>query len=162
MAKTGPFGWLERAAEPHPYVPEYEVRITTWSWYVHPLPWVIAKWKNLSWTTFSLKLTSYYICISSLPSQSDIYVLHEIKQPYTFARVQLHTKSRTCHTDISLASNAFNTYIYILGQGVNKKVLILNWPWSKHVPLDPSWTKMPFKKNWSWSSDPIVTSDPSI
>ena len=29
-----------------------------------------------------------------------------------------------------------------------EKVLISNWPWSKSVPLDPSWANMPYKK-WS-------------
>ena len=41
------------------------------------------------------------------------------------------------------------------------EIKISNWPWSKRVPFDPSWTNMPFilNKFWSGSSDPTVTSD---
>ena len=30
------------------------------------------------------------------------------------------------------------------------EVLISNWSWSKCVPLDPSWTNVPFRKSLKW------------
>ena len=50
----------------------------------------------------------------------------------------------------------------VLGEhrtGVNGKVLISNWPWSKCVPLNPSSTNMPFK-NEVCLQTPLFTSDP--
>ena len=37
--------------------------------------------------------------------------------------------------------------LWVVGRGVNREGLISNLPWSKRVPLDPSWTNMPFEKN---------------
>ena len=49
-----------------------------------------------------------------------------------------------------LNTKSLKTMDCTIGQGANRKGIISNWPWSKCVPLNASWTNMPFKVYLKW------------
>ena len=100
------------------------------------------------WSGLTLQRTSCDLAwVPTCFSNGKIYPYREhlVKNAPFITRIDFKYTPFACIANCQILGGGSRQLVFLHHEGgaLIRKVLISNWPWSKFVPLDPSWTNMP-------------------